>query len=66
MLSGLDVGEGEGAGADWAGPRGAVVGLTGIGGVRALMGGPWIKIGGSGSGSAVLLARPWAEGRVLG
>ena len=33
-LFGLVAGEGEGGGADWDGPRGAEVGLTGIGGSR--------------------------------
>ena len=51
MLFGLGAGEVKGAEANWVGPSGSVVGLTGIGGVRALRSRPWIKAGGAGSGS---------------
>ena len=66
MLSGLFAEEGEGAGTDWAGPRGAGVGLTRLGGVGVLRAGPWIKVGGAGSGIGVPSAGPWVEGRVFG
>ena len=66
MLFGLGVGEGECAGADWAGQRGDGVGMTGLGGVGALRAGPWIKAGGAGSGSGVPSAGLWVKGRVLG
>ena len=65
-LFGLGEGEGEGPGSNWAGPRGAEVGLTGLGVVRALRAGPWIKAGGAGSGSGVPSAGLWVKGRVLG
>ena len=65
-LLGLGAGKGESARADWDRPRGAVVGLTGLGGVRLLRAGPWIKAGGAGSRSGVPSAGPWVEGRVLG
>ena len=57
---------GKGAGDDWVGRRGAVVGLTGIGGVEALRAGPWIKAVGAGSSSGVPSAGLWVEGRVWG
>ena len=66
MLFGLGVGEGECAGADWAGQRGDGVGMTGLGGVGALRAGPWIKAGGAGSGSEVPSAGPWVGGRGWG
>ena len=64
-LFSLGAGEGEGARDDRAGPRGARVSLTGIGGVGAARAGPWIESGGAASKIGVPLSRTWVEGRVL-
>ena len=64
-LFGLGEGEGEGPGSNWAGPRGAEVGMTGIGGVRVLRARPWTETGGARSGNGVPSTGPWVEERVL-
>ena len=60
------MGECEGAEENWAGPRGSGVGITGLGGVKALVDGPWIEVGCAISGSGVTSAGLWAKGRLLG
>ena len=46
--------------------RGARVGLTGLGGVKALRSRSWIKDRGAGFSSGVPPARPWVKGNVWG
>ena len=57
------MGEGEGARSNCAVPIGARVGLTGLGGVKALRDGPWVEEVGAKSGSGVPSSIPWVEGR---
>ena len=57
-MFGLGAGDGEGAGANWAGLEGTRVGVTGLGGFGYLRAIPVIGAGDSESGIGTPLARP--------
>ena len=63
MLFGLGEGGGKSAGAGWAGQRGPRVGMTGLGGIKALRAGQWIEAGCTESNSGVTSSGSSVRGR---